>query len=194
MRGRARWLLSLPLAGAGWLSAHQLAYRLVPPPDAHAAHLERAAHGYLPETPLFVAFALSAVVAALAVLATAVLGRPRSRPPALVFALLPPLGFVVQEAVERVLTGEPLTTLALEPVFLVGLLLQLPFAVAALAVARFLLEVSHELGRRLADALRQTWRAPRASRSWPGSPDLPPVSALAGGHAQRGPPVVLVAP
>ena len=193
MRSPAAWLLSLPLAGAGWLSDHELAYRLVAPADAHAAHLERAAHGYLRVAPLLLAFALSAVVAAVAALAGAVRGRPGSRPPALPFALLPPLGFVVQEAAERLLTAEPVAALALEPVFLVGLLLQLPFAVAAFAVARLLFEVSHALGLRLG-AFRRHPRTAAAVPSRPACADLPRVSALAGSHAQRGPPAFLLAP
>lgn len=193
MRSGAAWLLSLPLAGAGWLAAHELAYRLVAPADGHAAHLERAAHGYLRVAPLLLAFALSVLLAALAALAGALRGRSRSRPPALVFGLLPPLGFLVQEALERLLVGEPVAALALEPVFLAGLLLQLPFALATFALARVLLTVAHELGLRLSAAARRRGRTREVAHFQPVAPDLASVSALARGHAQRGPPPLLVA-
>jgi hypothetical protein len=110
----APWLVSLPFMAAGCLAAHSLAYHLVPMPA------ER--HGYLAFAPLILG-----VLGAVAVVGVCRRGRS---PSPFAFAALPPLAFVVQEHAER------LELVVTEPAFLVGLLLQLPFALAALVAAR----------------------------------------------------------
>ena len=150
----------------GCLAAHSLAYHLVSNPK------ER--HGYLAFAPLFLgALAAVAVVGAVR--------RGRTHSPAL-FALLPPVAFVVQEHVER------LQLVATEPAFLLGLALQLPFALAALVTARAFLG--------LADLVAEALAArPRVLRA----PPLPvPTAALAasrpllltGTRSSRAPPAV----
>jgi hypothetical protein len=120
MKRGAPWLVSVPFMAAGCLAAHALAYHLVSNPQ------ER--HGYLAFAPLFLG-----VLGGLAIVGA--VRRGRSHSPVL-FALLPPLAFVLQEHAER------LQLVATEPAFLVGLALQLPFALAALVAARAFLSLA----------------------------------------------------
>jgi hypothetical protein len=179
------WLMSLPLAAGGWLAAHCLAYTLVAPHDHH---------GGLFAAPILIACAVTVL------LAVAIHdGFRRAGPahvPAWPVALLPPLGFAVQEHVERAieLNALPLGT-ALEPVFLVGMALQLPVALLVLALARGVLAIGYALGRELGVA-----RAPRP-RSCAAPPPLPAPLApelirppvLATGHGGRAPPAFAIA-
>jgi hypothetical protein len=106
------------------------------------------------------------------------------------FFALPPLAFASQELAERVLNSEafPFQS-ALEPRLLLGLLLQLPFGLLALLVARALLRVVERITRALARRPR-----PRVAPSTPSQPrqaiELPRISALALGYAERGPPTL----
>jgi hypothetical protein len=74
-----------------------------------------------------------------------------------------------------------------EPRFLVGLLLQLPFGLLALLVARVLLRVVERIADALArhPTLRGAATAPPRPRE---AVDLPQIPALALGYAERGPP------
>ena len=133
-------------------------------------------------------FAATALVAAGARL---LLGRRSRRVVALSpwwFFVLPPLAFALQEFSERLLRAEAFPFhAALEPRFLLGLALQLPFGLLALLLARLLLRVVE----RLIEALGRP-KTPRlvARRSLSPRPalDLPRIPALALGYPQRGPP------
>ena len=188
MSARFAWLLSLPVAIAGCLAAHALAYLIaIPDPHDRATLLERTGHGYLAHLPVLGAAGLSLVFAA--TLSHAVCGRVGARPSPWLFALLPPLAFVLQEHLERVLAGGvlPLET-ALHPTFLIGLALQLPFALLAYALVAVVLRASEalvcllvrppRLRTRLAVALPPSFTAPRPA-------------ARAFATAQRGPPARL---
>jgi hypothetical protein len=101
---------------------------------------------------------------------------------------LPPLAFALQELSERLLRAEAFPFhAALEPRFLLGLLLQLPFGLLALLLARMLLRVVERIVRALVRARRP--RLP-TSASWSLRQvfDLPRIPALALGYQQRGPP------
>jgi hypothetical protein len=94
----------------------------------------------------------------------------------------------LQEFSERLLRAEAFPFhAALEPRLLLGLLLQLPFGLLALFLARLLNRVVEQLLRVLA---RPKPRPIAAIASW--SPrqvlDLPRIPALALGYQQRGPP------
>jgi hypothetical protein len=178
---RLPWLLSLPLMAAGCLAAHSAAYRLI----EHSA--AQPAHGYLGLAPLLVAIgvALGVVAALRSVLAGS---EPAGAPPYL-FALLPPLAFTLQEHLERALQsggGAPET--ALEPAFLLGLLLQLPFALCALVVTRALLRVAEAAGTLLSPRLPRALRPPIV-RPPAFTVDAPRLSALASPQAGRAPPL-----
>jgi hypothetical protein len=192
MGGRgAVWMPSLPLAAVGWLAAHSVAYVLVVPDHDHRAQLlSDSGHGYLGLAPLIVACAITLVVAGLALaIHDGLRGKSRARVPVWPVALVPPLGFAVQEHLERLieLNAFPVGAV-LEPTFLVGLALQLPFALAAVMLARVVLALGHRIGRALAarrsarpGAHPRSWRLPRWLR-----PRL--VRPLASGHGERAPP------
>jgi hypothetical protein len=191
-RRRIAWLLSLALMAVGGLFAHMLAYYLVAPHHhVRGQMLEGTGHSYFEHWPVCVSVCAVVVgVALLASVAARVRGGRPLRVPVWLFALVPPLGFTAQEHLERLLhTGAFPHAAALEPTFAVGLLLQIPFALAAFLIARTLLA--------LAVALVETLRAqPRPALV---SLDLelrPPIvasparaSALALGYGQRAPPV-----
>lgn len=175
---------------AGWLAAHMVAYALAEPvAGARAGRLDASGHGYLEHLPLVALGLLATVVAgaALHALAAARGGGSRPQSPWL-FALLPPGAFVVQEHLERLVHdgGFPLTA-ALEPTFLLGLLLQLPFALLARVVAGLLLETAECLGRALSPPPRE--RTAVAVGNAAGLElCLPRLPRLAAGSSERGAP------
>jgi hypothetical protein len=121
-------------------------------------------------------------------------GRSPAHVPGWRFAALPLLGFALQEHLERLFhDGAFPVGAALEPTFALGLALQLPFALAALVVARVLLGAARELGRALA-TLAAAGPRPRPLRSDFPAPvaDRPRVATAALGYGERGPPRLLV--
>lgn len=183
-------MLTLPLAVVGSQVGHALAYRLVTPDGAERAHeLAATGHSYLAYAPLALAIGTVMVVLALGVeLRHVITGGQVSRPSALSFAVLAPAIFVLQEHFERLLhDGAFPWSAAVESTFVTGLLLQLPFALAAYLVARLLLRVVRSVGRLV--ALPRP-RALRTVVAWPANQvDVPRVVALALGYGSRGPPV-----
>jgi hypothetical protein len=183
---RAAWLTSLGLLGAGWVSAHVLSYVLFVPHAERGEVLARTGHGYFRPSDLLVLLVLVALAGVLAVVAGGSAGRAPSR---FWLASIPPLGFIVQEHVERTVSGGAFPVhLITEPRFLVGLLLQIPFAICALLFATLLLRTADRLARGLAARAASTPLA-----AWPCSPlvqvsDLPRRAALAAGYSERGPP------
>jgi hypothetical protein len=165
-RSGAPWLVSIPFMAAGCLAAHALAYHLISPPK------ER--HGYLAYAPLFIG-----LLGAIALVGVVRRGRTASP---LVFASLPPLAFTVQEHAER------LQLLVTEPAFLVGLLLQLPFALAAFVAARAFIG----LADLVLDVLSSPPRRLRAPVCLPPAAvvRVPRLSPLARSRSSRAPPAV----
>jgi hypothetical protein len=105
--------------------------------------------GYMPLV-LGLVGAVVAVFLVWAVVDSARGGEPRPVPAA-VFGVLPVLGFTLQEFLERYLHGAGFAWwMVLQPTFRIGVLLQLPFGLAAYLVARFLLRVAERLGAALA--------------------------------------------
>jgi len=175
---------------AGSQVAHVFAYRLVYPQTQLRLHaLLVSGHGYMGHVSLV--FALCAVIELIA-LCSAVAGslrRGATTPlPAWAFGLIPPLGFAVQEFLERWLHGASFPWwMVLQPTFRVGLLLQLPFGLAAYLVARLLLRVADEVGQALAGGRRfpeAVGLVPAWSVSSTWLPRLPVVAS----HAGRSPP------
>ena len=138
------WLLTVSLAVAGSQVAHVLTYRLVAPNADQRAHLlADTGHAYMANLPL--GLALCTVVALLALVGQArgVRAGRASGLAAWHFALIAPLAFCCQEHFERLLhDGSFPWDAVLQRTFLVGLLLQLPFALAAYLVARLLLQAA----------------------------------------------------
>jgi hypothetical protein len=195
MRGyRAAWLVTLPLAVASWLGAHCLAYWLVSPDGAgHMGLHHDRGHAYLGYTPALAVWALTLLVAGLLLcVGEGLKGRRPSRPPVRLFVLLPPLGFAIQEHLERLIgTGGIPSDLVLEPTFIAGIALQLPFALAALLVAHALNTIGFGIGRVVARRLafaRPVPGAPPTLLRLPESPIFLALSVLAPGHGPRAPP------
>jgi hypothetical protein len=193
-RRTAAWVISLPLAVASWLGAHCLAYWLVSPgAEQHMGMHAEHGHAWLGYTPALAVWGLALVVAGLVLcVGEGVRGRRASRPPVRLFALLPPAGFVVQEHAERLIaSGSIPHDLVVEPTFLLGLALQLPFALAALLLTRALYALGFGLGRVLTgEVILGQWlrlRPPTLLRR-PVSVTLVGPSVLALGHGQRAPP------
>ena len=187
-------MIALPLAVASWLGAHCIAYWLVAPGGEHhmGLHAERG-HAYLGYTPALLVWGVALLVAGLVLcVGYSLRGYRPSPPPLRLFVLVPPIGFTVQEHLERLIgTGGVPPDIVLEPTFLVGLALQLPLALAALLLAHALSGGGFTLGRMLAPKLAPVW----PHRVTPDSPQRlraaatligPPVLAL--GHGPRAPP------
>ena len=188
-------MLALPMTLAASLGAHSLAYRLVGGEGArHEALLAESGHGYLSLAPPFLAFgaALLLVGLALRVASARRADAPRLRLP-WVLALVPPLVFVVQEHLERLVqSGELPTSAALEPTFAVGLFLQLPLAVLVVVLARGLVAAAEAVGTAL--ARRPPRRLPRpAAAVGPPAQHRLRSSVLALRRAGRAPPPALTA-
>lgn len=155
----------------------------------HAEH----GHAWLGYTPALAIWGLAVLVAGLVLcVGQGLRGRRPARPPVLLFGLLPPVGFAVQEHVERLISsGSVPHDLVLEPTFIVGLALQLPFALAALLLTRALYTIGFSLGLAIAARLavvRPLLHGPSLAVSLPAAPTLVSPSALALGHGQRAPP------
>ena len=190
-RARIAWLLSLAFMGIGGLVAHVLAYRLVEPDhEMRDGMLMASGHAYMSHWRL--CLAVCATVAVIGLVASIVSQVRRSRVarvPLWVFGLVPPVGFVLQEHLERWLHhGAFPHAAALEPTFLIGVLLQLPVALLAFVVARALLAAADVLVRTLGGLPRA--RVAAAGLWWqPVSVVAPsPRRVLARGYGQRAPP------
>jgi hypothetical protein len=186
------WLVTLPLAVAGTQIAHALAYRLVTSSQSERAHeLSATGHGYLVYLPL--ALAIGAVIVAFALAAEArqlVVTSDDSglRTRAWHFAVVAPAVFSCQEHFERLLhDGVFPWDAVLAASFVTGLLLQLPFAFAAYALARLLLNAARSLGRLLARP-RLRWVRAAATKRPTIAFAAPRFPALALGYGSRGPP------
>lgn len=118
------WLLVTPLAAVGVIAAHGLAYRLTGTGSG-------AQHDYLEHVPQVVA-----VLATIGLVGLALQERSVSRHSAWWFVPLAPLGFACQEHVERLVHSGHLPWLLTTPVFLLGLVLQLPVALTCVLVVR----------------------------------------------------------
>jgi hypothetical protein len=191
-RRSAVWLLAVPLMIAGSELAHALAFRIVYP-NAHARLRELLAtgHGYTSYLPLFLAVGTAIEVVALgAVVAGGAGRRGRDSVPPWAFALLPLLGFTIQEFLERLFVGAGFPWwMVLQPTFRVGLLLQLPVSLVVFLVARLLLRVADRAGIALRRVMVRPPRVCGASADWTAAPVSPlRLAALAAGHAGRGPP------
>jgi len=191
MRRGLVWVVSVPLLVAGTEAAHALAYRIAyPDPVERSYALAASGHGYLAHLPLALAVGLALAGCALALHGS----RARrgalldSTVPARAFAVLPPVTFALQEHLERLLHGGGIPFDAvLEPTFLLGVVLQLPFALLAYLLVRLLLGAAERIGVRLRPAPRRAPSRP-ATRRRPPPVALPRLAPLAAGASGRGPP------
>jgi hypothetical protein len=147
------WLITLPLAIVGSQVAHAAGYRLATGEGELAHALASSGHGYLAYAPLALGVGAAFVVLALVRELVGALGGDEraSRPSALVFSVLAPAIFVAQEHFERLAHGGVFpASLLVEKTFLIGLALQVPFALVAYALARVLLGATRAVADLLA--------------------------------------------
>lgn len=186
-RSKVAWLLCLPLSAAGMLLAHEFAWGF-----ASHEHAAEAGHGYLQYGAVFAALGVATlIVAATAQLIRGVGGAGvAGAPSARVFALVPIVGFLLQEHLEHLVAARELElTFFVSTPFLLGLALQLPFALAALVVARIVLSLVARLAR--AVSALETLPALASLRvAIPLAIELPPRRAVASRRAGRAPPLL----
>ncbi len=194
MRRSLAWLVAVPLMLAGSQFAHMLAYWIVYPQASVRLHaLVETGHGYMSALPLALGVAGAVVALSLAVsVADAARGRGIRPLPPWTFALLPIVGFAMQEYLERwIAWGFMPWFAAAQPTFLIGIALQLPFGVLAYLVARFLSRTAKELGRRLGRPSVPQPRLAALPLLVPAAQPLPPLpSLLSRRMGRRGPPLL----
>lgn len=194
MKRRLAWLIAVPLAVIGSLAGHSVAYRAaVPDVDERAEVLAASGHGYLDYAPL--AIALCVALAGLG-FAAAVLDsfgrRDRRRVGGhfVLVAALAPVAFTLQELGERYAhDGQYHWQLLISSPFLLGLVLQLPFALLAAAIAYALATAARLVAGALEPARPRRAGTPFVLPSQ--SVELPRTRALAGGSSVRGPPLLV---
>jgi hypothetical protein len=194
MRRSLAWLVAVPLMLAGSQVAHVLAYRIVyPQASVRFRDLVATGHGYMSTLPIALGVAGAVVLLSLAAtVADAARGRGVRPLPAWAFALLPVVGFGVQEYLERWLTwGFFPWSAGLQPTFMIGIALQLPFGALAYLAARFLLRSAKRLGGRLARVSPPRLRLAHPVALVPVAQPLPPLSSLLSRRlGRRGPPLL----
>lgn len=185
------WLLTVPIVIVGLVVGHAAAWRVAVPDAAErAADLSSTGHGYGQHLPIVLGASLALLIVGLVLRARVVVrGRTDIGAPTKVFALLPPLAFLLREAVERIAHGGDLAPgMLADRTLLIGLIVQLPFGLLALLVARALCTLASAVGRALAGAGRWTRISEIGIRLVPRDRELPRVAVLALGYGERAPP------
>jgi hypothetical protein len=185
---RAALPLLLGAFGLLWAAAHALMHDLVAPSAGahgagHAGTLEAYA-GYLP-TSLALCLVLATAIAT--GLAVGKRWTGVSGPALWLFGLVPVLGFVADS-----LAGPPhgsITGAAIEllPVVVIGLLLQLPFALGAVGLGSTILLLAERLARAFGASVAAS-RAPGPAATVALGYDRIPTPVLAGVDRSRAPP------
>jgi hypothetical protein len=105
------------------------------------------------------------------------------------FALLAPAAFVVQEHLETLLhTGAAPFGTALQPTFLPGLLLQIPFALAGYAIARALVRLADGVRALIGRRQRTAHGGTKPAQAQPGYRAHLRTAAHRWAHSGRAPP------
>ena len=156
----------------GVLVAHSLAYTLTVPERLRASTLAATGHAWFAYLPSVLAAAASLLLLGLV---HRVARRDSTRPALWPFALFPPLALLLQEQLER-------GGFAFDTTIAAGVLLAVPFGLAAYAVARALVSVT--------DALVEDGRAPRLALPFlvVAVPVASPIASAVTADAARGPP------
>jgi len=193
VRRGAAWLVTLPIALVGIEAAHAFANAAFGSPEGDGEIFASAASG-AELVPVLSALALALVLLGLG---GRVVGRwwlpRRARSLALPFGCLPPVAFVLLELVEALShRGDVPADHLLEPAFLAGMLLQIPFALTGYLVARLLLRLSDGvrtliLRRRAAPPFEQPCALPSLPHG-----DPPRRARRGGAHLGRTPPIGLL--
>ena len=175
-RRRLPWLVSLGMIAAGSVTAHTLGYLAFASSAERGDEVAEHSHRVAAHLPLILAILSAAVVVGVVSrIVSTVRGHSAGGASMRLFFVLPPLGFAVQEAIERIMHVESAPWNGLhEPAFLTALLLQIPFGVVAYLTARWLTRIAVRIGHMLAG------RGPEIQRRAPDA--LRPAATL---HARR---------
>jgi hypothetical protein len=196
------WAVSFAFAALGGLLAHALTYRLIDADAGHAGplhsghqhHGQAAVSAAAGTSHWTLCFTICGSLALVAILAAALhhVGTGRSaRLPIWLFGLVPPVGFALQEHLEWLIgRGSVPYAAALGASLLVGVLLQIPFALAAYVAARALLALAGAIVHGLRTRPRLRLVPPASSLHGSRARSRPRLSLLALGYGQRGPPLV----
>jgi hypothetical protein len=168
-----RWRrLALPaflgVLGLIWVAAHALAHDVaMQPSGSHGAGHGRGLDSYLAYLPTSLALCLTL---ATAIATGAALGKRwagRSGRSIWLFGFVPVLGFAADTLVELSAHGATATALfELVPVFLIGLLVQIPFALVAVGLAGRILWLAERLAWPLPEGSRLSRPAEATSLAW----------------------------
>jgi hypothetical protein len=185
--------VTVPIAAVGCEWAHALANIVFGAPDRGRAELFDGGPG-AGALPILVSLALAAILVGLVGRATGAWSTSQAAAARLPFALLPPMLFIVQEHVETVLnTGAVPFGTAIEPSFLPGLLLQIPFAIAGYAIAWALVRLADGVRARVAARRRAAHLSCTFARRWPAERAVAPSEAHRWAHSGRAPPAASAA-
>lgn len=169
MRRLLAFLVCLPVSVMGILIAHQAGYTLLASDaQARAELLARTGHGYLGHLPIVVA---TLVALTLGSLVADVIGARRIRSTVPVrawhFAAFAPVGFVLQEYLERIVFSGAVPLDAWhQPTMVVGVLMQLPVALFSWLLALALLRVAPRIQVAIASPPRPRPTVSRADVLW----------------------------
>lgn len=185
------WLLTTPILVVSLFAGHELGYRIAHShADERARALEESGHDYFSYAPFVVAALVAIAVVGLGLrVRAAISGRSRAHQ-SWAAALLAPLAFVMLEVGERLYQGESALAALTAPEVIAGLVLQLPFALAALFVARLLTRFADAVGVALRSPARPSPRR-QLLALFPVPADLPRIRVVALPYGERGPPVLL---
>ena len=186
----------LALSGLGWAAAHAVAHQTVMPDGAKVR--ESVLHGYLGYLPTSFALCLALALALAAAAALGLRWRRASGRSLWMFGVVPVLGFAGHALTEPLATGSATVasslsrTAMLAPVVLVGLLVQVPFALVAVALASGILRLAESVARMLAAPTAAAGHR-EPERHEPAHATRAPAFRLDRAHGQRAPPTLHLA-
>jgi hypothetical protein len=199
LRRRVALPALLGVLGLVWAGVHALVHDAVARPVAtgHGAAHGRTVESYFAFLPTSLALCLAL---ALAIAAGAALGRRwtgslgRS---VWLFGIVPVLGFALDTLIELpandpTLSGTVVVAFELVPVVLIGLLVQIPFALVAVGLASRLLWLAEGLAWTLCGPRRTAANRTPGMYSWVWNTHAPAL-LIAGSSRSRAPPAALIA-
>jgi hypothetical protein len=179
----------LALSGLGWAAAHAVAHKAM---MTDGGMPEPLLDRYLSYLTTSVALCLALALPLAAGAAVGKRWKGASLRSLWLFGLIPVLGFIGHTATEPLFSGgEAGGVASLLPVALVGLLVQIPFALVAVGLARHLLWLAERLARVEITPARPVVPAPVAIFPRPHGSRIP-AFRLDLAHTERGPPLLAV--
>jgi hypothetical protein len=174
------------LSGLGWAAAHAIAHRAVMAEETMSTSIVERYLSYL-TTSVALCFALALPLAAGALVGKR--WKSASVRSLWLFGLVPVVGFVGHAVAEPLVAGAGTgaTLASVVPIALVGLLIQIPFALVAVGVARHVLWLAERIAHAIAAPARA--RLPRTAPRYPRPRALrTPGFRLDLARSERGPP------